>query len=220
MRSDHRAWRRVLPGLRVLGTVISYDRAGVGRSEPGVPPRTSDRIATELKGLLDALKLPGPYVLVGHSIGGRHVRTFASMYPLEVAAVLLLDSPHERFEELRLDLLAPVERQERLDALASQRSMLPVAVQLEYDGIAASAPLGPVPPVPMLVVSAGRHAWQPESSAAAHEELWRQGQIRIAATSPLGRYVSIPNTGHNIQTEQPDSVVAAVERLLLESRSR
>jgi pimeloyl-ACP methyl ester carboxylesterase len=220
MRSDHGAWRRVMPSLSALGTVVAYDRAGMGRSVAAPPPRTSDRIATELRGLLQGLALPGPYIMVGHSIGGRHVRTFAAMYPADVRAVLLLDSPHERFEEQRLNLLTPAERQARIDALAAQRSTLPAAVQLEYEGIADSDPPGPMPPVPLLVVSAGRHAWQPESSAAAHELLWRQGQAQIAATSTLGQLVTIPNAGHNIQMEQPDSVVAAVESLLLELQGR
>jgi pimeloyl-ACP methyl ester carboxylesterase len=75
--------------------VCTYDRAGYAWSEPGPTPRTMQQIAAELHtGLLNA-KLKGPYVLVGQSLGGLIVRTYASQYPKEVAGIVLVDSSHE-----------------------------------------------------------------------------------------------------------------------------
>ena len=48
-------------------------------------------------------RLPGPYVLVGHSSGGLVARLYASEYPDDVVGMVLLDSTHEdvwlRFQE-------------------------------------------------------------------------------------------------------------------------
>ena len=73
--------------------VVTYNRAGYGQSEPGPLPRDSGREADELKALLERASVPGPYVLVGHSLGALNVKVFASRYPDLVAGMVLLDPP-------------------------------------------------------------------------------------------------------------------------------
>lgn len=73
--------------------VITYNRAGYGQSEPGPLPRHSGREAQELKTLLEKASVPGPYVLVGHSLGALNIQVFASKYPDDVAGIVLLDPP-------------------------------------------------------------------------------------------------------------------------------
>ncbi|MEN6335825.1 MAG: alpha/beta hydrolase, partial [Phycisphaerales bacterium] len=60
-------WRLVQPEVAKVTRVCSYDRAGVGWSDPGPAPRSSLQIAKELHSLLKNAGIPGPYVLVGHS---------------------------------------------------------------------------------------------------------------------------------------------------------
>src|SRR5207302_3509910 len=87
---------RVQPGVAESTRVCTYDRAGYGYSEPGPLPRTADRIAQELHILLQHADIPGPYVIVGHSLGGAHARVFAHEYPAEVAGVVLIESMNPR----------------------------------------------------------------------------------------------------------------------------
>jgi pimeloyl-ACP methyl ester carboxylesterase len=68
-----------------------YDRAGYGWSDPGPFPNHSDSAAHDLHRLLGATPLPPPYVLVGYSMGGFHVRVFHGFYPSEVAGMVLVD---------------------------------------------------------------------------------------------------------------------------------
>jgi pimeloyl-ACP methyl ester carboxylesterase len=88
------SWRKVQPQIAGVTRVCSYDRAGIGYSSPSSGPRTSDAIAGELHALLRAAGIPGPYVLVGHSMGGYDVRVFASSYRSEVAGMVLVDASH------------------------------------------------------------------------------------------------------------------------------
>ena len=74
--------------------VCTYDRAGMGYSEPGPLPRTAEHFAAELHTLLLRAGVPGPYVLVGHSAGGLPVRVFAHAYAADVAGVVLIESMH------------------------------------------------------------------------------------------------------------------------------
>ena len=70
-----------------------YDRAGRGWSEPADAPQDGARIATDLHTLLQRGTVPGPYVLAGHSFGGRlRPLTYADRFPDEVAGMVLVDS--------------------------------------------------------------------------------------------------------------------------------
>ena len=88
------SWRKVQPEIAKFTRVCSYDRAGLGFSDPSTRPRTSQVIAEELHALLGAAGIAPPYVLVGHSMGGFDVRLFASLYRNHVAGIVLVDSSH------------------------------------------------------------------------------------------------------------------------------
>ena len=87
------AWSSwVQPAAASTTRVCTYDRAGMGYSEAGPLPRTAERYAEELHALLSNAGESGPYVLVGHSMGGFTVRVFAHEYPADVAGVVLIES--------------------------------------------------------------------------------------------------------------------------------
>jgi pimeloyl-ACP methyl ester carboxylesterase len=88
-------WSAVQPEVSKFARVCTYDRAGMGWSEKGILPRTSQQIATELHTLLGNAGIQGPFILVGHSIAGVNMQIYASRYPDEVAGLVLVDSSHE-----------------------------------------------------------------------------------------------------------------------------
>jgi pimeloyl-ACP methyl ester carboxylesterase len=90
------SWARVQEEVSNHTRVCSYDRAGMGWSEPGPKPRTYMKIADELYALLQAAGEQGPYVLVGHSAGAHTVRFFVQKHPADVAGIVLVDPAHEK----------------------------------------------------------------------------------------------------------------------------
>jgi pimeloyl-ACP methyl ester carboxylesterase len=86
----------VQPEVAKTTRVCTYDRAGAGWSESGSRPPTVEQFAKELHTLLQNAGIPGPYVLVGHSLGGLTVRVFVHAYAADVAGVVLIDSMHPR----------------------------------------------------------------------------------------------------------------------------
>jgi len=85
------AWAIVQPRVAKFTRACAYDRGGAGFSEPGPTPRTSVRIAGELRDALHRAGVKGPYILVGHAFGSDNVRTFAELYMPEVAGVVLVE---------------------------------------------------------------------------------------------------------------------------------
>jgi len=84
----------VVRGLRDHAQVCAYDRAGLGHSDSQTGLRTSEQMAEQLHTLLTSANVPGPYLVVGHSLGGMNMLVFADRYPNEVVGVVLIDSPH------------------------------------------------------------------------------------------------------------------------------
>ena len=94
-------WLEVQKELSNYMTVITYDRAGYGWSDPSPYSRTAENIVSELKTGLDQLGIKGPFVLMGHSFGGLLVKTFVNIYPDQVSSLILADAATEyQFEKL------------------------------------------------------------------------------------------------------------------------
>jgi pimeloyl-ACP methyl ester carboxylesterase len=85
-------WYWVQQQLATTNRVCSYDRAGNGWSEPVPGLRDGLHIVRELHSLLQAANVSGPYVMVGHSLGGVTNPIFAAQYPEEVLGMVLVDS--------------------------------------------------------------------------------------------------------------------------------
>ena len=83
---------KVSPRMRTC----AYDRAGLGLSDPGLDPRDSEAIVSDLHKGLAAVGEKPPYILAAHSMGPTHAYLFAGRYPNEVVGMVLVDgiSPH------------------------------------------------------------------------------------------------------------------------------
>lgn len=213
-------WGFVLPKVADRTRTCAYDRAGIGRSESGPRQTVSDAVA-DLRELLAAAGERPPYVLVGMSLGGSHVRVFASAHPEEVVGVALVDAymPDVTLPAaasldpvIRADWQADVdataaliERVEALDWAASVEEVR--ATKLE--GIPVEALF--VPPRYRFV----HERLDPSVQAAliADWEAW------IADLSPGRTRLTIAErSGHVIQMDRPDLVIDAIGRLVERSR--
>lgn len=72
--------------------VCAFDRAGEGWSGGTAVREDGHRLASDLHALLRVARVPGPYVLAGHSVGGTYALVYAKDYPAQVAGVALIDS--------------------------------------------------------------------------------------------------------------------------------
>lgn len=87
-------WSWIQPELSKQARVISYDRAGLGFSQPTQGARDAASVARELHLLLTRAGEAGPYLLVAHSYGALFASEFAQLYPRETAGIVLIDGTH------------------------------------------------------------------------------------------------------------------------------
>lgn len=93
-------WALVQPEIAQQARACSYDRGGLGYSDPlpSETVRTPFAIVSDLRALLEAANITEPVILVGHSLGGFNMKLFAALYPEEVAGVVLVDPSEDRSE--------------------------------------------------------------------------------------------------------------------------
>ena len=118
------AWDKIQPPLSTLTRTCSYDRAGLGLSDPAPGPRDGLAQARDLAATLKAAKVAPPYILVAHSAGAMTARLFADLQPKNVVGMVLLDPSVEgQFDNQRAQVAATVARYEACAAAASQRAL-------------------------------------------------------------------------------------------------
>jgi pimeloyl-ACP methyl ester carboxylesterase len=85
-------WYKTQPVIAQKTRVCAFDRAAYGFSDPASRPQIISEVVEDLHKALQAASITGPYVLVGHSLGGLEVRVYAQRWPAEVAGMVLVDS--------------------------------------------------------------------------------------------------------------------------------
>jgi pimeloyl-ACP methyl ester carboxylesterase len=169
-------WTTVQAELARFTRVCSYDRAGLGWSDPARSPRTIVNAIEELHALLTAARIQPPFILTGHSFGGLLVRCYAVRYPDQVAGLVLLD-PLAAGEWLK-----PSESQSKLlrrGAKLSRRGALLVRFGVVRFGLAAlSSGLQFIPKLVARLASSG-------SGESAISRLVREVQKMPRETWPI-----------------------------------
>jgi pimeloyl-ACP methyl ester carboxylesterase len=183
-----------LPLQRVLANesrTCWFDRAGLGWSDPSPIRQTSAAIASDLHALLQAARIPGPFIVVGQSFSGFNVRVFAKRYPKDVAGVVLLDSVHEDQQQFEpRALLAPLNRLPAAVRAALCRAA-PLAARIGVVRALATLSRSPTSVRPGFTVAEAallaRVRNQPKAFVVAAEcDVWESSAAEARAAGSLG----------------------------------
>ena len=183
-------WARIQPGIAEFAPVVSYDRAGLGWSEPGPNPRDARSIARELRAALKNAGIEGPYVPVGSSLGGLYALAFADEFPEETAGVVLVDSMHpDQWERLPATVVRLVRSFDRITKVLPTLARLGVLRALDLTRPMQGELRAGLPPeerAQMEAVAATPGHWE-----AVYEEVsgsWEasKGQVRAVVSRGFG----------------------------------
>jgi pimeloyl-ACP methyl ester carboxylesterase len=205
-------WAGVQPEIARFTRVCSYDRAGLGQSDPApAGVRTVQDSVNDLHALLDAAGFPGPYVLAGHSFGGLIVRLYASQYPDEVAGLVLVDGMPPDLLASGLALLPTAERQETFTIMRGLHPQDPEHLDIIASGVWVMAHRPAE--VPTVVLAAGFHGGPGAPPDPAFEDLWHELQ-REQARVLDAHFVRLPEADHFLQQDHPELVIEAIRQVV------
>ena len=226
--SDRREWGDVMTGLMATDRGCSYDRAGLGLSEPAPKPRTTDDQVDDLHALLAAAGLKPPYVFVGHSLGGWNVMVYGGRYPDDVAGVVMVDVRPPAFSKESFAAL-PKETAGESDALHQTRAEAdfekdptknPEGLDLIKSAAQAEATRG-FGAVPLTVLTAGDRVavteGLPTAVAKDVDAIWMKLQTGLVGLSSNGQQEIVDGATHDMPGEKPDVIVKAIQDVLGES---
>jgi pimeloyl-ACP methyl ester carboxylesterase len=214
------SWASIEPAIANHARVCSYDRPGTGTSDPATSTATFHTQAHELHALLDTIGEPGPYVAVGHSFGGAESITFASLFADEVTGLVLVDASPTTWPAA---LCAVVEDGSEGAAMLRglcTSSFAPTGNSERIDvgaAFAEAAQITSLGSLPLAVITATHRELPADldaSEVARLNDAWDQGQQTWMALSSNARLVSVDDTGHNVQIDQPGVVIDEITRLL------
>ena len=235
---DSSVWIKVQSGGDPTYRVCSYDRANLGMSDEAQKPRTFLDMTRDLHILLVNAHIEGPYILVGHSMGGMLVRLYAAQYPGEVAGLVLVDSAHP---EMGTRLLAGLPSESIFESKAirtwrqyltglsnsngrEQRNPEGVNLQVSNEQVKASQPPSDLPLV-VISRSPSNSDWPsmptlPTETNAALFQIWQDLQNELAGLSSNSTHIAATHAGHMIPTEEPELIIEAIRKLVNDARSR
>jgi pimeloyl-ACP methyl ester carboxylesterase len=211
------SWNKVIPDIADVGTLLLYNRSGIGKSSKATTKQTGDVVIATLREVLKSLQLEPPYILVGWSIGGLFVNLFARMYPSETQAVVFVESSHPDEDRVLLPQAPPL----ALMLYRLQMSifrLLPNSGNWELSLFEESGELvrgaGVFPEIPVVVLTGAKTSWQrPKSLQEAHVALHGE----LAALTSSGRHVVTIKSGHLLTFTEPELVIDAIRSVISKS---
>jgi pimeloyl-ACP methyl ester carboxylesterase len=215
-------WLPMWRTMAAATTLIDYSRAGLGQSESGSSDHSVPAEVADLHALLHALGAPPPFILVARSYGSVISRLYTSLYPREVAGLVLVDGTHEqqvkRFGEI--DSTYPRAFRVFFDSvIATLPPGAAAAETRETVRIQAAGPvpgLQPLPDIPIAVITSMKSdesAPYVNGTARGHE-VWRALHDEWFHRSRNGIHIETTHSGHAIQDDEPALVEMAIRFVL------
>jgi len=214
-----------LPTVRTMAeytTAVAYSRAGFGRSDPGPPDHSVPHAVADLHTLLHRLPITPPYILVARSYGSLISRLYTSMYPEDVAGIVLVDGTHEQQVKRWAVIDSAYPRQFRIyyDSVLAQLPRGPEADEIretvKIQAAGAVPGLNPLPDIPIAVITSMKsdETSRYVNGTARGHEVWRALHDEWFRRSRNGIHIETSRSGHGIQDDEPALVATAIRFVL------
>ena len=218
------SWRKVMPDVAKRAHVVAYSRAGHGSSDPRPEPRTLLQSSLELDQLVAAAKLSPPFILVGHSYGGLLARAFAVRHPEWVAGMVLVDPSDERFNPAlrKLDAARAASDDKQFAAIVPLKFQPELALLQPMLDSGTFPVAGKLPDVPVVVLTSVEQVEKPEFFLQTPQAVAIKRDLHADFLRQFsdGSQVLTDKSGHGIQQDQPELVVAAVNKVIAAADKR
>ena len=198
-------WNPVIDSISIYANTIRYDRAGLGRSHaPTDTIRSANQIAKELNELLDSIQIKKPIVLVCHSAGGFYGRTFSQNFGEKVKALVLIESPCTKWEDLLKSSLSKRQNEERDAILKRNRIELSFYERKEYQASELNRKMLDLytkMQIPVFIIYGNNHNWPENYNVNLLNKNWEECQESLAFISTNSKIIIANGSGHHVFQE-------------------
>ncbi|HDR4724828.1 alpha/beta fold hydrolase [Bacillus cereus group sp. Sample62] len=201
-----KTWDHIAEELTEYGTVLTYDRAGLGKSGKSSKRRISSEMVKDLRSCLAQLRLKPPYIFVGHSFGGINARLFATAYPKDMLGIVLVDSTPENYKEDFLPIMSPEFQEAYYKQFVYESSYEEFMFSLGEAGKHCQSTRN----IPLVVLAASKKAFYSQAAQLK----WLQLQEELLRLSSNNKFVIAEQSGHYIQKDEPHYVIEAVRWII------
>lgn len=241
MASSFGSWDIVSEEISKTNAVFRYNRPRIGESENDSLPPTTAHIVGNLRKMLAQKGLKPPYLLVSHSFGGAYIRSFASLYPDEIAGLIFID-PIDFTKKGDMGDLPYLEiglSQHQIDSIFGQpyknfiEKLYTEMPGYYVEEVKISRQLtktdfeecdrNPLPDTPVHFIQAGGFSNAESPTIYDRETMWRiDNNLKmkrwLALINPLkyGKFFYSSQSGHYIQQDDPDLVISSIKLALLD----
>ena len=227
--AESNEWTLIQRETSAGARVIRYDRASRGASDRVAGPRTALDMVEDLRALLRACQIEGPFILVGHSFGGLLARLYAHRYSEEVAGIVLVDAMHEDQFDVFGPLFPPANRSEPPELTRTRafwqggwRSPEATTERIDFvSSIRQAREVRSLGDIPLHVLIAGTFLHQPLVPPEFRERLqerWEALQRQFLTLSTRATYSLALSSGHFVQRDAPQVVCNAIKESLASRR--
>ena len=235
-------WDPILESVSKMAPLITYDRPGIGESDPNEEMPTIKNVSDRLLKILNNLKIDPPYVLVGHSLGGVYVRGFANYYPELLAGLIIIDpgdftetQQNKRQYFTDIGLMEPYidslfKKFDKESIEIKSKSTVPKSIQNEgtvlddlrksdFKEINDSA----LPNIPVHILTGGRYDTPVKLRRTEYNDslLFRSKMkhrssrwIDVIQSVDKGRFFYSSDAGHFVHRDDPEIAISSIKIIL------
>jgi pimeloyl-ACP methyl ester carboxylesterase len=211
---SYHGWALVQSRVSEFAKVCSYDPLGAGESDhvPGSHPVSE--VVENMHDLFYSAQIPGPFILVGNSLGGVLIRQYEEQYPADVAGFVFVDSAHEEMEWRDAAISTSFDPAWSNPQYLQENGLLPPKRHLEWHD-----------DVPMIVLERTElppcSAFPGLTQAQCDQinRAWHGFQVDLSRRSRYGQLRPVTGSGHLMQQQKPEAVSQAVSDVINEVQS-
>jgi pimeloyl-ACP methyl ester carboxylesterase len=208
--------RQIQDSISKVATTVSYDRLGLGKSSATEKPRTLDNLANELNSFLENNNIEGPYIMVGHSLGGFIIRNFQDIYPEKVIGLIMVDPSHELLFET-IFASKPKEQADGMrNGLKDFYASKPLGIQNEFNALSDNEEKMKAIKFPSNIPITLLASYQTPPSPFAPEDIEIKQKLfnNWIKEAPQTKLVSTVKSGHYIHYSEPAIVIDEIKEMI------
>ncbi len=210
----HTSFQQIQDSISTISSTLSYDRAGLGKSDYNGQKKDLVSMVNELFILVRKTKVPRPFILVGHSLGCQIAKEYAFRHPDDISGIIFLDPGYD--ESKLKEKISDSIWKEREKMISKYTPVLNAAQKSEKDNLNESCRkadlIKRLPTVPISLYTATSISRFPASEEEFKvKKSTHEGWLKSLLAA---KHILVNSSRHYIHVDEPQMVIDAIKTMI------